>query len=44
MTILPFTFYRRSDVLTVAEDLMGKLLVTRWNGMTTSGRIVECEA
>jgi len=44
MTILPFTFYRRSDVLEVTADLMGKLLVTRWNGVITSGRIVECEA
>ncbi|NCT77037.1 MAG: DNA-3-methyladenine glycosylase [Chitinophagaceae bacterium] len=44
MSILPYSFYRRPDVLQVAADLMGKLLVTRWNAVVTSGRIVECEA
>lgn len=44
MRVLPYSFYRRPDVLEVAAGLMGKLLVTRWNGVTTSGRIVECEA
>ncbi|MBN8862494.1 MAG: DNA-3-methyladenine glycosylase [Sphingobacteriales bacterium] len=44
MPILPYSFYRRPDVLQVAADLMGKLLVTRWNAVVTSGRIVECEA
>ena len=28
----------------IAEELMGKLLVTRKDGIVTSGRIVECEA
>ena len=28
----------------IAEELMGKLLVTNKDGITTSGRIVECEA
>jgi DNA-3-methyladenine glycosylase len=37
-------FYQREDVLQVAEELIGKILVTRWNGILTSGRIVECEA
>lgn len=37
-------FYERDDVLKVSRELMGKIVVTRWNGKTTSGRIVECEA
>ena len=37
-------FYRRSDVLKVAKELLGKILVTNWNGVVTSGRIVEVEA
>lgn len=37
-------FYQRKDVLLIAKELLGKLLVTRWNGITTSGRIVEVEA
>lgn len=38
------SFYHRADVLTVARALLGKLLVTRWNGIRTAGRIVETEA
>ena len=37
-------FYQRSDVLRVAKELLGKILVTNWNGVITSGRIVEVEA
>lgn len=37
-------FYQRSDVLKVAKELLGKILVTNWNGVITSGRIVEVEA
>lgn len=37
-------FYLRKNVLQVAKDLLGKVLVTRWEGMETSGRIVEVEA
>jgi DNA-3-methyladenine glycosylase len=44
MKKLPFDFYRRPDVLKIAEELIGKIVVTRWNGILTSGRIVECEA
>lgn len=44
MKKLPASFYQRSDVLQVAMDLLGKILVTKWNGMITSGRIIECEA
>ncbi len=37
-------FYRRPNVLVVAKELIGKILVTNWNGTVTSGRIVELEA
>ena len=37
-------FYLRNDLLQVAKDLLGKVLVTRWEGEETSGRIVEVEA
>jgi DNA-3-methyladenine glycosylase len=41
---LPLSFYRRDDVVQIARELIGMILVTRWNGVTTSGRIVETEA
>jgi DNA-3-methyladenine glycosylase len=41
---LSLSFYRRDNVVQVAKELLGKILVTRWNGVRTSGRIVECEA
>lgn len=44
MKKLQLEFYRRENVLEVAEDLMGKLLITHKDGIRTSGRIVECEA
>jgi DNA-3-methyladenine glycosylase len=44
MSILPSSFYMRSDVVLIARELLGKVLVTNWNGETTSGRIVETEA
>lgn len=44
MKKLPHDFYRRDNVLQIARELLGKLLVTKWNGIITSGRIVECEA
>ena len=37
-------FYERSDVLEIARELIGKILVTRFKGVTTAGRIVETEA
>jgi DNA-3-methyladenine glycosylase len=37
-------FYQRRDVTGIARDLLGKLLVTQWNGQRTIGRIVETEA
>ncbi len=44
MNKLPKSFYQRTDVLQIAKDLLGKILVTNFNGVVTSGRIVECEA
>jgi DNA-3-methyladenine glycosylase len=38
------TFYNRRDVVQIARDLLGKILVTQINGIRTSGRIVETEA
>ena len=44
MEKLDLKFYERSNVLKVAHELLGKLLVTSWNGSETIGRIVEVEA
>jgi DNA-3-methyladenine glycosylase len=44
MKKLPVSFYQRENVLQIAEELLGKILVTRWNGIVSSGRIVEVEA
>ena len=44
MKKLPESFYKRDNVLQIAKELLGKLLVTKWNGVITSGRIVEVEA
>jgi DNA-3-methyladenine glycosylase len=44
MEKLPDSFYRRKDVLVIARQLLGKLLVTRFDGQETIGRIVETEA
>lgn len=41
---LPQSFYDRADVLAIAKELLGKIIVTHINGQTTSGRIVEDEA
>ncbi|MFN4971548.1 MAG: DNA-3-methyladenine glycosylase [Bacteroidota bacterium] len=37
-------FYLRADVVQVAQDLLGKLLITKLNGVYTSGIITETEA
>ncbi|MCF6404012.1 DNA-3-methyladenine glycosylase [Chitinophaga filiformis] len=37
-------FYNRPDVLTIARELLGKIIVTKFNGELTSARIVETEA
>jgi DNA-3-methyladenine glycosylase len=44
MKKLPLNFYQRDNVLEISRELLGKLLVTKWNGTETAGRIVECEA
>lgn len=44
MKKLPVHFYNRPDVLLIARELIGKIIVTSWNGVVTSGRIVESEA
>jgi DNA-3-methyladenine glycosylase len=41
---LTIDFYDRPDVVQIARELIGKVLVTRFDGMITSGRIVETEA
>jgi DNA-3-methyladenine glycosylase len=38
------SFYSRKNVLQIARDLLGKILVTQLNGIRSSGRIVETEA
>ena len=37
-------FYDRANVVTIARELLGKVLVTEFGGRRTSGRIVEVEA
>ncbi|NML19379.1 DNA-3-methyladenine glycosylase [Pseudoflavitalea sp. G-6-1-2] len=37
-------FYDRPDVVQIAKELLGKILVTSFDGQTTAGRIVETEA
>jgi len=44
MNKLTFSFYQTQDVVQIAKELLGKILVTNWEGIITSGRIVECEA
>jgi DNA-3-methyladenine glycosylase len=44
MEKLPEAFYQRKDVVRIARELLGKLLVTRFDGRQTTGRIVEVEA
>jgi DNA-3-methyladenine glycosylase len=44
MKKLPLNFYERKDVVQIAKDLLGKILVTDIDGLLTSGRIVETEA
>src|SRR5664279_4841674 len=41
---LDLTFYDRKDVVRIARELLGKILVTQLDGIRTSGRIVETEA
>jgi DNA-3-methyladenine glycosylase len=38
------SFYTRPDVSQIAQDLLGKYLVTAFDGAVTAGKIVETEA
>lgn len=42
--MLPIEFYTRADVVQIAKELLGKVLVTTFDGLVTSGIIVETEA
>lgn len=44
MPKLTASFYRDNDVLTISKALLGKVLVTNFNGEMTAGMIVETEA
>ena len=44
MRKLKIDFYQGRHVVKIAKELLGKILVTKWNGIETSGRIVEVEA
>ena len=44
MRKLKIEFYQRPNVVQIAKELLGKILVTKWNNIETSGRIVEVEA
>src|SRR6187551_2280921 len=41
---LPLSFYQQKSVVKIARDLLGKILVTNFEGIYSSGRIVETEA
>ncbi len=44
MRKLQLNFYSRKDVVSIARELLGKIIVTNFDGKVTSGRIVEAEA
>ena len=44
MKKLPRSFYTRNDVVLIAKELLGKVLVTDLDGIKTSGIITETEA
>lgn len=44
MKKIPLSFYARKDVVQIAKELVGKIIITRFDGKITSGRIVETEA
>ncbi|MFQ5448548.1 MAG: DNA-3-methyladenine glycosylase [Saprospiraceae bacterium] len=44
MQKLPPAFYTRTDVVQIAKELLGKFLVTDFDGQITAGKIVETEA
>ena len=44
MKKLGLAFYKRPDVVQITRELLGKVLVTNFDGEKTTGRIVEAEA
>lgn len=44
MAILPLSFYHHTDVLFLAQNLLGKYLYTCFDGIVTGGMIIETEA
>ena len=44
MKKLPLSFYARKDVVLIARELIGKIIITNFDGKITSARIVETEA
>lgn len=44
MNLLPQEYYLSEDVVFLAKDLLGKILITSIDGVETSGIIVETEA
>lgn len=44
LTKLSRAFYQREDVVLIAKELLGKVLCTQFDGIKTSGIIVETEA
>lgn len=44
MNLLPRSFYLRENVVLIAKELLGKILITQLNGILTSGIITETEA
>jgi len=41
---LPAAFFERNDVAAITKELLGKILVTKFDNAITAGRIVEAEA
>ena len=44
MALLPRSFFTRTDVVQIAKDLLGKVIVSNLDGLYTAGMIVETEA
>ena len=44
MKKIPLSFYNRKDVVQIAKELIGKIIITHFDGNLTSARIVETEA
>src|SRR5271157_5023666 len=44
MKIVPRSFYQRENVVLIAQELLGKMLFSQFDGILTGGIIVETEA